>query len=510
MTYETRQIIALDTEPDPEGLAIRTGKLRLLAEDRHVSKVVTLLDTFDREVLNSGRVLLRGGPKLLLLDAGGSLIRQRSQRRAKFVRDFPEGPVRDALQRISRLRALLALGEGDISLRGFALVDSEDKTRARLSLLTLCGVGGSVSLAFLSGLRGYRGAFRTLQGLFHGGAMPDAGLAQSVVSVLAPDLAPYTSKPRLSIAPDERVFDAATRMISALIEVARANETWLAADVDTEFLHDYRVALRKIRSILSLIKGVYSDSQSLVLKGAFGEHMARTGRLRDLDVYLLEKSTYFELVPVSLHEGLAAMFDALARERKRELRKLARYIGSGDYHASMTELTWMFSNPSALHLGPNGSRKCRSFARELIWKRYHKVRGLAKCIDSDTANDKVHRLRLQCKRLRYLLELFASLFPRDAMSALVKQLKQLQDVLGLFNDYSVQQETLREFSDTVWVRVDRDRLVRGESMQVVQAIGALIAVLHQRQLEQRALVDERVERFNGTDVQTEFARLFRD
>ena len=59
-------------------------------------------------------------------------------------------------------------------------------------------------------------------------------------------------------------------------------------------------------------------------------------------------------------------------------------------------------------------------------------------------DEDLHNLRIDCKKLRYLLEFFTSLFPKTQMKLLIKQLKQLQDNLGDFNDLSVQQARLLE------------------------------------------------------------------
>jgi CHAD domain-containing protein len=59
-----------------------------------------------------------------------------------------------------------------------------------------------------------------------------------------------------------------------------------------------------------------------------------------------------------------------------------------------------------------------------------------------TEDKMLHALRIECKKLRYLMEFFASLFPRKKINALIGQLKNLQDNLGDFNDLCIQQEYL--------------------------------------------------------------------
>ena len=54
--------------------------------------------------------------------------------------------------------------------------------------------------------------------------------------------------------------DAGARQIhSALLDIMVANEPGMRADLDTEFLHDYRVSLRRTRSLLGQIKNVFPE-----------------------------------------------------------------------------------------------------------------------------------------------------------------------------------------------------------------------------------------------------------
>lgn len=70
-------------------------------------------------------------------------------------------------------------------------------------------------------------------------------------------------------------------------------------------------------------------------------------------------------------------------------------------------------------------------------------------IRDHTEDDFLHRLRIDCKKLRYLTEFFASLFPKKEMEALVGQLKVLQDDLGVYNDLAVQQAYLMQMANVL-------------------------------------------------------------
>jgi CHAD domain-containing protein len=59
----------------------------------------------------------------------------------------------------------------------------------------------------------------------------------------------------------------------------------------------------------------------------------------------------------------------------------------------------------------------------------------------------LHDLRKSCKKLRYLMEFFQSLYAEEHIKQLIKNLKGLQEVLGDFQDYAVQEENLKLFSE---------------------------------------------------------------
>ena len=86
-------------------------------------------------------------------------------------------------------------------------------------------------------------------------------------------------------------------------------------------------------------------------------------------------------------------------------------------------------------------------AAERIRKVYRRMVRDGRAIDDDSPDEALHELRKRGKELRYLLELFGGLFPSDVVKPMVSALKDLQDVLGRFQDRSVQVEMLRGTAD---------------------------------------------------------------
>ncbi len=464
----------------------------------------SVLDCFDQSLRRSGRLLLEiGGSFELLLD-DGRVLSQSANRKGQFVPDLQDGPVKNALADVSPLRSLLPIGSGVLRRGTLALLDDDQKTHCRANLHVLTGARGEGAvLITLQGLRGYNKALAALRkqievcggtALHHGGLYAD----------IFPGQVAYNAKPEVIVKPDDTAYDAASDIIATYLPVARANEAGIIADHDTEFLHDYRIALRKIRSVLSLFKEVYQADQTADLKARFSDLMIPTGRLRDLDVYLLEKQRLYDLLPNTLHSGLDVMFRMFSAERKAAQAKLTDHLRSIRYETEIASLTKLFKKRKKLKSGPTASLAAQGYACTLIWKRYRKICKIGAGISSEMPDAEVHALRIHCKKLRYLMEFFGQLFPKPEFKSLLRPLKQLQDNLGLFNDYSVQQISLQDF-----LRNASDK-PRDTNLAVAQSVGALTAVLHRRQLEERAKIVESFAQFNGPETQATFRDLFHD
>lgn len=478
------------------------GKLTPVATHDAEPAPFTILDCFDQSLRRSGRLLLEAGKHFELLDDKAPAVSQPATGSPRFISEFPPGPVQRALADLSPLRRLLAVGSGQRRQTTLAFVDDDGKTHCRVGLMHLeTDEGHAAILVALQGIKGYGKSLNALRAhLEQLGAAPTSCSAPSVQ--LFPARPAYDARPDILIGADETAFDAANKIIAACLSIARENEAGIIADHDTEFLHDYRVQLRKIRSVLSLFKGVYDETLTAELKAAFSALAQPTGRLRDLDVHLLERNEYHALLPESLHPGLDALFDVFARQRAAEQKRLARHLRGGDYQRDIGAAVSRFSKPRAIKRGLNAGLAAHDYACERIWLHYRRVRKAAAAIGPDTPDAEVHELRIRCKKLRYLMEFFAPVFPRPSLNAVLKPLKRLQEHLGLFNDYSVQQESLRDFL------LEPGKKADAASLEIAQSVGALIAVLHGRQLEQRERIMAGLARFNRPRVQQTFSELF--
>lgn len=418
----------------------------------------TMLDTFDQRLLARDQVLLETPSGLELICRDGSAPAQAGQ--GAFVADLPQGPVKEQLRSLSPLRSLRPMGRASLERGVLALVDDVGKTRARAHLrLMNIGKRHEVILT-LQPMRGYDKALEALrERLARFGARPLT--RERLCDTLLPDLPLHAAE--IDISPDATAYEAANAIIAAHLPVLTAHESGIIADHDTEFLHQYRVALRKIRLVLSLFKPVWRSDQAALLKTRFAALMWPTGPQRDLDVLLLDRRHLEALVPATLQGGLAGLFALIGTERQAAHRALADHLSSRA-HRDETEALNRLINRGRLRHGKAADRPFKTMARDLIQTQR---RALPRSIDPSVPDADLHALRLQIKTLRYLM---------DFLGEDSRPLRRLQDQLGGFNDICVAQTQLQALLSR-----------HPEASQATaQCVGALIAALHAQAQSVRA------------------------
>ncbi|SFX65813.1 CHAD domain-containing protein [Marinospirillum alkaliphilum] len=293
----------------------------------------------------------------------------------------------------------------------------------------------------------------------------------------------------LPLQPDEAAGAAILRMASLYWQQARRYESGMLADTDTEFLHQYRVNLRRIRSLLSLMKQTLPDEQGRLLRGLLADLARPTGRLRDLDVLLLEKVRYLQMLPEAFQAGFQSLLRSVEQQRRKAHQALVAHLMGQEYSRFCQALE------AALQPVPASENQLVAFHEpfhETFHEPFHEplqqqvLARMQRChrrvlrkgrrITDATPDEEVHQLRIECKKLRYLLDFFASLLPDALVQQQLRSLKRLQGILGNFNDFAVQQAFLLQ-------QLQPDA---PEGQQA--AVHGLVALLHQQQRQARSQV----------------------
>lgn len=219
----------------------------------------------------------------------------------------------------------------------------------------------------------------------------------------------------------------------------QANQRGVIRGTDPEYLHQARVALRRLRSGLRAFAPLLRDD-ALGRSVASVRALARAlGPARDWDVFVEET-----LAPVMQqfpgHRGLAALERACGRLRQAENRAAQRALASRRYQRLVLSMGgWLSEEPWLAAASGKARRAWQAPARDhavAVLDRYHR-RALKRGGGvSRLSLPRLHRLRIATKKLRYASGFFAGLFARKRAKPMLDALNDLQNVLGAINDCS--------------------------------------------------------------------------
>jgi len=221
------------------------------------------------------------------------------------------------------------------------------------------------------------------------------------------------------------------------LEQLQRNQRGVLEQSDPEFIHQMRVALRRLRSALSLFSTVVPRASWEAWADELRWLATELGAARDWDV-LEEELLPPLLAHLQARKPLTYLPQRVKKERLKARRHAREAASSLRYGALVLTLArWLEARP--WREGMNAEQAAlldsaiQPLAEMLLARRHQQVRRrgrhLARCTDAQR-----HRLRVTAKKLRYAAEFFANLYPRKATRRYIQALAGLQDVLGALND----------------------------------------------------------------------------
>jgi inorganic triphosphatase YgiF len=222
---------------------------------------------------------------------------------------------------------------------------------------------------------------------------------------------------------------------------------------DPEGVHDVRVAVRRLRSVLALLEdapGVEVDELKR-WRRRLKNLAASLGGVRDLDVQLERLSAYRDAYPAS-RDGLQPIWERMANERDAAREAMLEALDDSKIRDTLTTLQLFASERPETDEGE--TILVRHFAGGAVWRRYEDVLRRERLLPTESAST-LHEIRIACKRLRYALEMFAQAFGAGA-DPLIAALVATQDCLGAHQDCVVARGYLERSRDAT---LDQQALV---------------------------------------------------
>jgi CHAD domain-containing protein len=467
-------------------LAALSSQYTVVAGPKEFVRCVRL-DTFDGRLRAAGLTLehqiVALEERLVLgrLDGSSTVVVPVKDLRWPALADvLPHGPARDLIAPVSGIRALMVASDENRRIQRLSLQNRQGKTVARVELDEPASAAAAPAQLKVHSLRGYdeqaRRADLLVEGL--GLRITEQGEKRDAVAV-SPVFSPHREAPA-------RVHLAAA--LSDFLVAMRNNLPGLLEDVDSEFLHDFRVAVRRTRSTLKLGRPSLPEVMRLRWEPEFKLLGDMTTPLRDLDVYELDLPQMAGWLLSASTADLEPLATHLRHRRTAERHTLEGLLRSASFERLVTE--WENQLARLADTPDDADQKHLStgqLADRSISRAFQRVARDGGAISGHSPAEDLHKLRKRCKELRYALEVFAPVVAEGPRKRAVADLKGLQDVLGRFQDSEVQRHALRGFAE--------EMMAVGTTAGAMLAMGELIGHLEAAQDRARPGFDIAFARF---------------
>ncbi len=257
-----------------------------------------------------------------------------------------------------------------------------------------------------------------------------------------------------------------------------SNAEQLRRRASPEVIHQMRVGIRRLRSLITTFKRVVSDARLPAIKAELKWLTGELDGARNLDV-LLHGDYRAALAQKDIAEGLKGLGARLRAARRVAYARAASAVESERFRRLLLDLLiWIEAGPwmGAAALAKARSRPIAKFAEEALDKRRRKIIKRGRKLGRLGAKAR-HKLRIDAKKLRYSADVFEGLFDRPRRAkAFIAALKDVQDTLGALNDIVVGERLAHETA-AGGARTEPDTaFVAGRSAGVQKArIGPLTA-----------------------------------
>jgi CHAD domain-containing protein/CYTH domain-containing protein len=229
------------------------------------------------------------------------------------------------------------------------------------------------------------------------------------------------------------------------LDVATGALPRLADPADPEAVHDLRVSVRRLRSWLRAYRPWIATPALRRHEKELRRQSRTTSELRDLEVQVAALtalrptlSRTRQMAADSAITGLGSRLEALSPDVRATMRKEFPPLSKA-LRRSLSRFSMELREPSA------GSGVMRDAAAMLIEGQADRLRVALAQLDSRPDYAKIHRTRIEGKRLRYLLEPLVHTLAGG--SGAVAALKEMQDALGELHDSHVLRALLATLGD---------------------------------------------------------------
>jgi CHAD domain-containing protein len=299
---------------------------------------------------------------------------------------------------------------------------------------------------------------------------------------------------KFTVSPEDSMAFVAHRIFAYQFSQMLAHEKGTRKGEDIEELHDMRVAVRRMRAA-AIVFEKYLDFEKVEphVKG-LRRTLGALGGVRDLDVFREKAETYLKTLPLGHEHDLDPLFLTLAEEREKAREDMLDYLDSEKYSrfkkdfSEFLEFPETWALPTTTEKHDSLPHRVKDVLPSILYARLADISSYSEWVEGPYVSvERLHRLRIAAKGLRYTMEFFENVLGKEVES-LIKDFKALQDHLGDLHDAAVATEMLGTYLKTgAWGLSGNEKIA--DENKVPENPGGVEAYLVFREAELLSLLD---------------------
>ena len=377
-----------------------------------------------------------------------------------FANDFPKSPFRDLLQPIIGVRALLPVADLASTLHTLKVVNKNEKTVVRLVLEENAvfdavaershRLGDRVSVLPLKGYKKDLAKVRDYISTYEDTNITKEDLLTAALAPLDRYPGDYSIEPSYTFETEEPNGSAIKKMLGSQLRLMRINEDGIKKNIDSGFLHDYRIALRRTRVLLNYSHKVFDETVITSIKKELKWLHTITEDVCDLDEFILELERYKESLTPTQTDLLDDFIDYLYIQHTKAHNNLVAELTGTRYDLFATQYgKFLQSLDTGVEQTKSPENCIAQFVTTEILELYRTVTKTGRRISNDTPLADVKKIRKQCRDLRHLLELSAVLYDEKIIRKISNSVNALHNCLDNFRVVQTQVHAIQNYLDSL-------------------------------------------------------------
>jgi len=214
---------------------------------------------------------------------------------------------------------------------------------------------------------------------------------------------------------------------------------------DDEDLHQFRIACRRSVVLMGEFRLLYEEESLLEHRRGLKNLINISNTNRDMDVLMSELTKIEREKEISRYqEALELLRESVEKILQEEHVSIITYLQSETCTNVLMAWKNYITDTNRTNISIYGRYPIEPLSKYVIFRQFLKIKKHIKLLDpKHDASETLHKLRIEYKKMRYLLESFGYLYEKKEIKKLLKEMKKLQDILGLFHD-SHQQKIIFE------------------------------------------------------------------